>query len=89
LQVSYQITCPDCYVYCKGPGGAAQNFYHQNSSWTYSYEASEGDTLVLIAQNTSSGPAAVTGIIKVNGTVVAGDTSYCPISGLVVVSDTL
>ncbi|MFM7217794.1 MAG: hypothetical protein ACKO1U_07230 [Bacteroidota bacterium] len=88
-QVSYQISCTDCYVYCKGANGSAQNFYHQNSSWTYSYEAGPNDTLVLIAQNTSGAPASVAGAIRVNGNIVAADTSYCPVSGLIIVSDTL
>ncbi|MFM9027917.1 MAG: hypothetical protein ACKOQ6_07955 [Bacteroidota bacterium] len=89
LQVTYEVDCPDCYVYCKGPNGVAQNFYHQNNSWTYSYDAGQGDTLVLIAQNTSGAPAVVSGLIKLNGNILAGDTSYCPISGVVIVTDTL
>jgi len=89
LTVEYSISCPDCYVYCKGANGSTQNFYHQDNSWAYSFEATAGDTLVLIAQNTSGAPAAVAGYIRLNNSLLASDTSYCPINGLIVLSDTL
>jgi hypothetical protein len=87
--VQYSISGTDCFVYCRGTNGAAQNFFHQNSSWTYTYEAGAHDTLLLVAQNTSGAPAAIAGIIRLNGAIIAADTSYCPINGTVIVSDTL
>lgn len=89
LSVEYSIACPDCFVYCTGTGGQVNNFFHQNSSWKFSYEASPGDTLRLVAQNTSGQPASVAGYIRINNAIVAADTSYCPINGVIIVSDTL
>ncbi|MFM2136651.1 MAG: hypothetical protein RL021_2051 [Bacteroidota bacterium] len=89
LSVEYSISCADCFVYCTGNNGQVNNFFHQNSSWKYTYEAQPGDTLRLVAQNTSGQPASVAGYIRLNGSVVAADTSYCPINGVIVVSDTL
>lgn len=89
LSVEYSISCTDCFVYCTGANGTVNNFFHQNSSWKYSYLATAGDTLRLVAQNTSGQPASVAGYIRLNNTIVAADTSYCPINGVIIVSDTL
>lgn len=87
--VSYQIRCTDCFVSCTGPNGVMQNFFHQNDSFAYSFEAKAGDTLLLVAQNTSNVSQTVTGMILLNGGVRALKGSTCPINGTVVVSDTL
>ncbi|MFM2135137.1 MAG: hypothetical protein RL021_537 [Bacteroidota bacterium] len=89
LNVEYSISCTDCFVYCTGANGQVNNFFNQNSSWKYTYQASIGDTLRLVAQNTSGQPASVAGYIRLNNTIVAADTSYCPINGVIIVSDTL
>lgn len=87
--VSYQIRCTDCFVSCTGPNGVMQNFFHQNDSFAYSFEANAGDTLLLVAQNTSNVVQTVTGMILLNDGVRALKSSTCPINGTVIVSDTL
>ncbi|MEY4595209.1 MAG: hypothetical protein RIQ47_1619 [Bacteroidota bacterium] len=87
--VSYQIRCTDCFVSCTGPNGVMQNFFHQNDSFAYSFEAKAGDTLLLVAQNTSNISQTVTGTILLNGGVRELRSSSCPINGTVIVSDTL
>ncbi len=87
--VSYQIRCTDCFVSCTGPNGVMQNFFHQNDSFAYSFDAKAGDTLLLVAQNTSSVSQTVSGYILLNGGVRALQSSTCPINGTVIVSDTL
>ena len=87
--VSYRIQCTDCFVSCSGPNGVMQNFFHQNDSFAYSYNAQAGDTLLLVVQNTSNIVQTVTGMILLNGGIRTFASSTCPISGTVIVSDTL
>lgn len=89
LAVRYEIRGTDCFVYCTGANGQANNFFHQGSNFTYSYNAQYGDTLRLIIQNTSGNPESISGYIYLNDSIVAADTSYCPINGTVIISDTL
>jgi hypothetical protein len=87
--VEYSIDCPNCFVVYYDANGQQISLQGQNSSWSQTIEAKAGGIVLLAAQNSSSSPAAVTGTIKLNGTVLAERTTYCPISGTVIVTDTL
>ncbi|UPT66101.1 MAG: hypothetical protein M0D57_16650 [Sphingobacteriales bacterium JAD_PAG50586_3] len=87
--VEYSIECPNCYVIYYDANGEQVILQDQNSSWKQTIDAKPGAIVLLAAQNSSSSPAAVTGTIKLNGTVLAEQTTYCPISGTVLVTDTL
>jgi len=89
LRVEYSINCADCFVVCYDENGNEKSWYNQNDSFSYGFNGEKGDVLLLVAHNTSSGPAAVTGRIKVNGANRKERTSYCPINGTVIVTDTL
>lgn len=89
LAVRYEIRGTDCFVYCTGANGLANNFFHQGNSFNYSYNAKSGDTLRLIVQNTSGNPESISGYIYLNDSILASETSYCPINGTVIISDTL
>ena len=88
--VEYRIACTDCEViYYNGHGDTSVTEFHKNSSWSYSFEGKAGDHVLLVAMNTASAPQGVTACIKLNGDTLASQTTYCPISGTSLVSDTL
>lgn len=87
--VEYSIACSDCYVVCYDENGQEKSYYNQNSNWKYTMEAQAGDVVLLVAHNTSNGYATVGATIKLNGEVIKTAQSYCPISGTVLVTDTL
>jgi hypothetical protein len=88
-RVEYAIDCTDCFVVCYDENGNQKSWYHQNSSFSYGFDGEKGDVVLMVAQNTSQAAAAVTGRIRINGTITQEKTSYCPISGTVIVTDTL
>jgi hypothetical protein len=89
LTVEYSIDCPNCFVVYYDANGQQVSLQDQNSSWKQTIEGKPGGIVLLAAQNSSGSPAAVTGVIKLNGAVLAERTTYCPISGTVLVTDTL
>lgn len=87
--VEYSIDCPNCFVVYYDANGQQVSLQDQNSSWKQTIEGKAGGIVLLAAQNSSGSPAAVTGTIKLNGAILAERTTYCPISGTVLVTDTL
>ena len=87
--VEYSIECPDCFVVYYDANGEQVSLQNQNSSWKQTIEAKQGGIVLLAAQNSSGSPSAVTGRIKLNGSVLTEKTTYCPISGTVLVTDTI
>ncbi len=89
-KVTYSIGCTDCEViYYKDAKETQATEYHQNSSWTYSFNGKKGQAVLLLAYNTGGAPQGVTATITVNGTVLTTQTTYCPVSGDAFVVDTL
>lgn len=89
-KVSYTIGCTDCEViYVKDTEGTQHTEYHQNSSWTYSFNAKQGQEVLLLAYNTGSAPQGVTATIRLNDSILTTQTTYCPISGVSFVVDTI
>jgi len=90
FKVKYTIGCTDCWVaYTSDQAGTQSNAYHQNSTWTYSFDGKEGQELLLLAYNTSSGHQAVTATILVNDAVLETRTTYCPVNGVALCADTI
>jgi len=88
--VDYSIGCTDCEViYVSDQSGTQSTEYHQNSSWGYSFNAKKNQEVILLAYNTAGNPQGVTATIKVNGTVLKTQTTYCPISGVSFCVDTI
>lgn len=86
--VSYKISCTDCFVVWE-ENGVQKNATHQGSSWSVTFEGQKGSQVLLVAQNSSGNPQGVGATILLNGDTLQHAVSYCPISGTVVVSDTL
>lgn len=89
-KVTYRIGCTDCMVvYVSDTEGLQKTEYHQNSSWTYSFNGKPGQQLLLLAYNTSSAPQGVNAKILVNEVVTKDRTTYCPINGSSFCVDTI
>lgn len=89
-RVSYSIGCTDCEViYVKDTEGTQQTEYHQNSNWTYSFMAKQGQEVLLLAYNTAGAPQGVTATIRLNDSILTTQTTYCPVSGVSFVVDTI
>jgi hypothetical protein len=87
--IEYSIDCPNCFVVYYDADGNQVSLQDKNSLWKQTIEAKQGGIVLLAAQNSSGNPTAVTGRIKLNGTVLTEKTTYCPISGTVLVTDTI
>jgi hypothetical protein len=87
--VTYRIDCPDCYVVYYKADGTEGTVQHANSSWSYSFTGKKDSTVLLVAMNTSGNPCAVGATILLNNDTLQHNVSYCPISGTVLVTDTL
>ncbi len=89
-KISYTIGCTDCEViYVKDTEGTQQTEYHQNSSWSYTFNAKQGQEVLLLAYNTANAPQGVTATIRLNDSILTTQTTYCPISGVSFVVDTI
>ncbi len=89
-KVTYNIGCTDCMVaYVKDTEGNQASEYHQATGWSYSFDAKEGQEVLLMAYNTSDHPQGVTATIKLNDSILETRTSYCAISGVSFVVDTI
>lgn len=89
-KVKYTIGCTDCEViYVSDTLGTQSTVFHQNSSWTYSFNAKKNQELLFLAYNTSSAPQGVTATIFLNDTILVTRTNYCPISGYSFCVDTV
>lgn len=89
-KVKYNIGCTDCTViYVADTSGTQQTAYHQNSSWTYTFNGKQNQELLLLAYNTSNAPQGVNVKIAVNDSVLTDRTTYCAISGVSFAADTI
>lgn len=89
-RVSYAIGCSDCEViYVKDTEGTQQTEYHQNSNWSYTFMARQGQEVLLLAYNTAGAPQGVTATIRLNDSILRTQTTYCPVSGVSFVVDTI
>lgn len=88
--VAYTLGCSDCQVaYVSDGDGTQVSEDHQNNDWTYSFEAKQGQEVFVFGYNTSGSPQGVSVSISVNGSVTKQRTTYCPISGVSFVVDTI
>lgn len=89
-KISYSIGCTDCMVaYVADQAGNQSTAYHQNSSWSYSFNAQKNQEVLLLAYNTSSAPQGVTATIMLNDELLETRTTYCAISGVSFCADTV
>jgi hypothetical protein len=89
-KISYNIGCTDCEViYVSDSLGNQSTEYHQNSSWSYSFHGKKNQEVLMLAYNTSDHAQGVTATIMLNDTVLKSRTTYCAISGISFVVDTI
>lgn len=88
--VKYSIGCTDCMVvYVADTEGNQITEHNQNSSWSYGFNGKQGQEVLLLAYNTGSAPQGVNVKISVNDSIHKDRTTYCAISGVSFVTDTL
>lgn len=89
-KIDYSIGCTDCEViYVSDQTGKQTTELNRNSSWTYSFNAKEGQEVLLLAYNTANNYQTVTATIKLNGEILKTRTVSCPINGLSFCVDTV
>jgi hypothetical protein len=89
-KITYSIGCTDCMVaYVADQAGNQSSAFHQNSSWSYSFNAKKNQEVLLMAYNTSSAPQGVTATIMLNDELLETRTTYCAISGVSFCADTV
>lgn len=86
--VTYKIQCTDCYVVWE-ENGTQKNIQHVNSNWSVTFDGLKDSLVLVCAMNTSSQPQGVGATILLNGDTLKHAINYCPISGTVIVTDTL
>jgi hypothetical protein len=86
--VTLRISCSDCFVVWH-ENGVEKNEQHANSSWTRTFVGNKGTEVLLAAMNTSGTPQAVAAAIVLNNDTLKHQINFCPISGTVIVVDTL
>ena len=90
LETITRQSITDCEViFVSNQTGTQTTELHQNSSWSYSFNAKRNQEVILLAYNTSSYPQGVTATIKLNDAVLQTQTYYCQISGLSFCADTV
>lgn len=85
----YEITCPSCYVVHYEENEEQVATSGQSTGWYKEMEVDPGFVALIAAQNQSGSAAAVTATIKVDGVILKTQTTYCPVSGTVLVTDTI
>lgn len=89
FKVKYTMVCTDCEViYVSDTLGTQSTAYHQNSSWSYTFNAKENQQLLFLAYNQSANPQGVTATILLNDSILATQTTYCPFNGSAFCADT-
>ncbi len=89
-KVQYNIGCTDCMVvYIADSLGTQQTEYNQNSSWSYVFFGKKEQEVLLLAYNTANAPQGVNVKIAVNDSTIKDKTTYCAISGVSFVADTI
>lgn len=85
----YEIECPDCYVVYYAEDEEQISSPGESTGWYVELDVKSGFVGLLVAKNQSESPAAVTATMKLDGEVIQSKTTYCPISGTVLVTDTI
>lgn len=86
--VMLRISCSDCFGVWH-ENGVEKNEQHANSSWSRSFVGNKDSEVLLAAMNTSGIIQAVGAAIVLNNDTLKHQVTYCPISGTVLVVDTL
>lgn len=85
----YEITCPNCFVVHYEENEEQVATSGQSTGWYKELQVDPGFVALIAAQNQSESHAAVTATIKVDGVILKTQTTYCPVSGTVLVTDTI
>lgn len=89
-KVQYNIGCTNCMVvYVADSLGTQQTEYNQNSSWSYVFFGKKEQEVLLLAYNTADAPQGVNVKIAINDSTIKDKTTYCAISGVSFVADTI
>lgn len=88
-KLRYEIDCPDCYVVYYSYDEEQVSLTGKSTGWYKDLDVKTGFVGLIIAQNQSGTPAAVTATIKLNDEIIQSKTSYCPVTGTVFVTDTI
>ena len=90
FKVKYTMVCTDCeVVYVSDTSGTQSTAYHQNNSWSYTFNAKKDQQLLFLAYNQSATPQGVTATILLNDSVLTTQTTYCPFNGSAFCVDTV
>lgn len=85
----YEIECPDCFVVYYAEDEEQISSTGESTGWYAELDVKAGFVGLVAAQNQSGSPAAVTATMKLDGEIINTKTTYCPVSGTVLVTDTI
>lgn len=88
-KLRYEINCPECYVVYYTENQEQIAVSGESTGWFVELDVNAGFVALIAAQNQSGSPASVTATIKVDGEILKTNTTYCPVSGTVLVTDTI
>lgn len=88
-KLRYEISCPECFVVYYDQGEEQISSHGESTGWFVELDVEPGFVALIAAQNQSESHAAVTATIKLDGEIIKTNTTYCPVSGTVLVSDTI
>ena len=88
-KLRYEINCPECYVVYYTENQEQIAVSGESTGWFVELDVNAGFVALIAAQNQSGSATAVTATIKVDGEILKTKTTYCPISGTVLVTDTI
>jgi|GEM_PF-2950926 len=88
-KVRYEIDCPGCFVVWYEQNEQQLNESGQTTGWFKELDVDVGFVALVAAHNQSGTPAAITARILVDNTLLKTQTTFCPISGVVLVTDTI
>jgi hypothetical protein len=85
----YEISCQDCFIVYYKENQEQVSIFGNSGDWSHEMPVSPGFVALVVAQNMADQPALVTARIKLNGEILKEAQSQCPISGTVLVTDTI
>jgi hypothetical protein len=87
--LKYEISCQDCFIVYYKENQEQVSVFGNSGEWSHELPVRKGFVALLVAQNMADQPALVKARLMLNGEVLKEAESTCPISGTVLVTDTI
>jgi hypothetical protein len=85
----YEISCEDCFIVYYKENQEQVSVFGNSGEWSHELPVNAGFVALLVAQNMADQPSLVKAKMSLNGEVLKEAVSTCPISGTVLITDTI